>query len=333
MRIELVRAREISPELRAQWGRAQSSRSEFASPFFSPLFTEAVGALREDIFVGVLESGKEIGFFPFELLSPGIGRPPGGRVCDYQAVISSHGLGWTVDELLQGCGLIRYNYKRLLDCQPQFRSFHQARSVSALIDLQKGFEAYTADRTAAGSEVVKKVTVYRKKLERDHGPLRLETRSVDPKALDWLFAGKSAQYLRTGHEDQFHVVPWLKSFLRNVCATGTADFGGMLSVLWAGERIAAAHLGLRAKHVLHYWFPCYDITLKDYSPGLVLLMELAHNAAGCGISVIDLGRADAPYKQRFMSAGIAIAEGAVVVTAPNSEREQAYRANTSGVYP
>lgn len=106
----------------------------------------------------------------------------------------------------------------------------------------------------------------------------------------------------------------------------------MLSVLWAGEQIAAAHLGLRAKQVLHYWFPGYNLDLKSYSPGLILLREIARSATGCGISVIDLGRADAPYKRRFMSGGIAIAEGIVTLASRDSEREQAYCANTSGVH-
>jgi len=333
MRVELVRASEISPELSVQWSRAQSSRAEFASPFFSPLFTQAIGAFLDEIFVGVLECGGEMGFFPFQLLSPRTGRPPGGRVCDYQAVIASTDLDWTLDELLRGCRLDQYIYRRLLDCQPQFQRFHKASSSSALIDLHDGFEAYAAGRKSSGSEAVNKVAVYHKKLERDHGPLRFEAKCSDLKVLEWLFAGKSAQYLRTGLDDQFRLLPWLKNFLASLHAAGDAAFGGLLSVLWAGDRIASAHLGLRQDHLLHYWYPCYEIALKDYSPGLVLLMEIARNAAGCGISLIDMGRADAPYKQRFMSAGMPIAEGIAVVTAPNPEGEQAYCANTSGVYP
>ena len=330
MRIELIPARQLSAELRTRWSATQTAQPELASPFFCPQFTELVAAYHDDVLVALLENGGEIGFFPFQLTGIRSAQAPGGKLCDYQGVIAPAGLQWTGEELLSGCHLDSYRYKRMLPRQIQFSRYHTAFSNSAIMEIQQGFDVYSRRVEISGSAVLKKVALSRKKLERDHGPVKYAANCVDPEVLDWLLASKSAQYRRTGLADQFQP-QWVTSLLRRLHAISESDFGGMLSVLWAGDQIAAAHLGLRARHVLHYWFPCYSVTLRNYSPGLILLSEMARSASECGISVIDLGRADAPYKRRFMTGGVEIAEG-VAELATASEREQAYCAHTSGVH-
>lgn len=313
MRVERIHANEVPPDLRAQWHATLSCQADFANPFFNPLFTESVGDLCPDVFVALLETDGQLGFFPFELNGTRTARPPGGKLCDYQGVIAPAGLNWTAQELLRGCHIDRYHYKRMLCSQKQFKSYHTAYGCSALIDLQEGFEAYSRKLEARGSALIKKVMNYRKKLERDHGPLRYQASCHDENVFEWLRACKSAQYIRTGLQDRLQI-PWIVRLLRQLHAGGTPEFGGMLSVLWAGDEIAAAHFGLRAKAVLHYWFPGYNLAFKNYSPGLILLLELARNADRHGTFRIDLGRADAPYKRRFMSGGNPIAEGIAIST-------------------
>ena len=46
--------------------------------------------------------------------------------------------------------------------------------------------------------------------------------------------------------------------LRRLFDTRSSDFGGMLSAVYAGPHLVAAHFGLRAGPVLHWWFPVYD---------------------------------------------------------------------------
>jgi CelD/BcsL family acetyltransferase involved in cellulose biosynthesis len=93
--------------------------------------------------------------------------------------------------------------------------------------------------------------------------------------------------------------------------TGHRAFSGVLSALYVGNRLAAAHLGMRSFGVLHFWFPAYDPELGRYSPGLVLLVEMARAAAALGIRRIDLGRGNERYKRSLMSGAIPLAEGAV----------------------
>ena len=68
---------------------------------------------------------------------------------------------------------------------------------------------------------------------------------------------------------------------------------------------------MRSAKVLHYWFPAYDRDYARYSPGVILLAELARAAPGLGIDTIDLGKGDADYKRRFATGGVQLLEGRI----------------------
>ena len=72
-------------------------------------------------------------------------------------------------------------------------------------------------------------------------------------------------------------------------------------------------MGMRSKTVLHGWFAAYDPAFAKYSPGILLLLDMAKRASSPGISIIDMGKGSEPYKQRLNGA-IQIAEGSVVVS-------------------
>jgi CelD/BcsL family acetyltransferase involved in cellulose biosynthesis len=63
--------------------------------------------------------------------------------------------------------------------------------------------------------------------------------------------------------------------------------------------------------VLHYWFPAYDTEFSQFSPGSVMLMELAQAANPAGISRIDLGRGSEQAKTTVMSGATPVADGLV----------------------
>ena len=121
---------------------------------------------------------------------------------------------------------------------------------------------------------------------------------------------KSQQYQRTKLLDVFRI-SWIVKLLDRIRAQQTDDFSGVLSALYIDDQLAAAHFGMRSANVLHYWFPVYDQELQKYSPGLILLVELARFAAAAGIHRIDLGKGSDRFKQSFMSGAISVAEGSV----------------------
>ena len=85
----------------------------------------------------------------------------------------------------------------------------------------------------------------------------------------------------------------------------------MLSTLSVGDRVVAAHMGMRSRTVLHYWFPSFDRAYAKFSPGRILLLELCRAAAAAGIREVELGAGDEDYKLRFADGAIPVAAGFV----------------------
>lgn len=83
----------------------------------------------------------------------------------------------------------------------------------------------------------------------------------------------------------------------------------MLSVLYAGDQVAALHLGMRSRSIWHYWFPSYNQQLKNYSPGLIPLLKMAESAESLGLQAIDLGKGGEKYKQQAMNHAVPLIEG------------------------
>ena len=65
----------------------------------------------------------------------------------------------------------------------------------------------------------------------------------------------------------------------------------MFSVLYVADQPAALHLGMCCRGVWHSWFPTYDVAFAKYSPGLLLLLELAGEPQHWGCTASTWGRA------------------------------------------
>ncbi len=89
------------------------------------------------------------------------------------------------------------------------------------------------------------------------------------------------------------------------------DFAIVLSAMYAGSTLAAVNLCLRSGHVLHAWFPAYNLELSGYSPGTLQWFELIRALPALGIRRIDLGKGPEAFKRRFMTGAIHVAEGTV----------------------
>lgn len=310
MKISVLKPHELSPDLLARWKEIQTGNKQFQSPYFRPEFTQAVAQVRRGVEIGLLEEGGEaIGFFPYERTGWSGARPVGGKLCDFQAVIARPEASWTVEQLLRGCRLSSWQFHHLLASQPQFARYHVAARESVYLDLSEGFDAYRLARRKAGSDKINQVFQSHRKVEREVGPVRFVPAVTDESVFAWLLEHKSEQYRRTGVTDLFRY-PWTVRLLRNIWAQPTDEFRGVLSALYFGDTIAAVHFGMRCRGVLHSWFPAYDRTYSRYSPGLMMTTLMAREFAALGVTRIDLGKGDEPYKQHFRSAGDLVAEGA-----------------------
>ncbi|HWE83201.1 MAG TPA: GNAT family N-acetyltransferase, partial [Gaiellaceae bacterium] len=117
----------------------------------------------------------------------------------------------------------------------------------------------------------------------------------------------------TGAVDIF-AIPWVVDVVERVHASQAPAFSGLLSYLFAGDTPLAAHLGPRSGPVWHYWLPAYAREHARFSPGIVLLTEMARHARELGVEVIDLGKGDALYKRRLTNGSVEIVEGTLTGT-------------------
>jgi len=312
MKFRRVPGAELSREHRNIWSELQRNNRHLVSPYFCPEFTEAVASVRDDVMVTILEEGgKIVGFFPFQRGHFGTGRPVGSGLSDYQGVIAHEDTTFDVHDLLRASRLGLWSFDHLIANQAPFARYHRVKAVSPALDLSGGYAAYRKRLKEAGRSRIAQLERKARKLGRDVGPLRFEAHSLDRRVLSQLLAWKSEQCRRTGIPD-FFALSWTVELVERILATHEPHFGGRLSALFAGDHLVAAHLGMRSTHAWHWWFPVYSHAFAQHSPGGLLLLHVAQEAAAQGAQILDLGKGDDPYKTSFADLEIPLAEGCAV---------------------
>lgn len=308
MKIQVISAKFLTAEHRLLWSQIQHNNQSLASPYFCHEFISTVAMVRNDIWIGLLmESNEIVGFFPFQRSFLPIGKPVGSILSDYHGLIVSPEFDWNVKDLLEGCGLQMWTFNHLVAYQVPFQVFCQRRSKSPVIDLSNGFETYYSQQSA-GSAWIQKTRRNMKKLEKEIGTLHFQAHSIDSSLLRLLMHWKSNQYIRTGGSDLFKA-NWIVKLLQLIHVKKSPNFSGMLSVLYAGDQVAALHFGMRSQSIWHYWFPAYNQQLKKYFPGLILLLKMVESAEDLGLKIIDLGKGGESYKKQVMNNAVPLLEG------------------------
>jgi CelD/BcsL family acetyltransferase involved in cellulose biosynthesis len=301
-------AGDLAPSELARWAELQRASLLYRSPFFRPEFTFAVARVR-DVRVAVIEdSGSVAGFFPFELGRGRQGRPIGWPFSDYHGVVLDDSATVDPRALVRACGLATWSFDHLPAGMAAFDPYVFGQGRSPYLDLSEGFEPYLARRRARSD--VRGALRKARKLAREVGPLRFVPESDDPDLLAQTVNWKRRQYMETGVRDVLADAGG-RDLLAHVHAARGPEFAGVLSVLHAGDVVAGLHLGLRSGGVWHSWFPVYNPDLERYSPGLVLLLELAAAAPALGIGEIDLGKGEARYKEALATGTVPLHEGCV----------------------
>lgn len=306
---------ELGPAEVTRWKALQATEQQFDNPFLSPEFACAVGRVRADARVAVLEQAHGIvGFLPFHRGARNVGRPIGMGLADRNGLVCEAGLDWDARSVVRACGLRRWEFDHLLADQTPFVAHHRSRSRSPVIDLSQGWAGYVEERRQRSSTLLPTEARKQRRLAREVGPVRCTWEAADPEALALLLQWKSAQYLRSGEWDRF-AHPWIVRLLEELLAIQTRDFAGSLYTVHAGDRLAAVHLGLRTRHALAWWLPAYDVELARHSPGMSLLVTMAADAANRDVRSIDLGKGAESFKERVKSGDLPVAEGWVAASA------------------
>jgi CelD/BcsL family acetyltransferase involved in cellulose biosynthesis len=309
MRVKAVPWQELRPDLALRWIELRRRNPALVSPYFHPKFTGIIAEACANVEVAVIDdgSGEVAALLPYHRMRGNVGVPAGHYLSDYHGLICEPDFDCDPCEVLRQCRLIAWDFDHLIATQRCFAPFHQMIEPSPQIDLSNGFDAYCRQNRSLKKEQIKI-----RGIERNVGPLRLVLHSADPVAMQQLLIWKSQQYVRTGVQDIF-TQPWVTTVVESIHRTQDQHFAGILSLLYAGDRLGAVHFGMRSGTVLHSWFSAYDRTLADYSPGIILLLRVAENAPSLGIDTIDLGKGMNEHKQRFMNSSTLLASGSVEV--------------------
>jgi CelD/BcsL family acetyltransferase involved in cellulose biosynthesis len=306
----------------ARWEELHEADGGLGGPFLHPAYVRAVGEVRAGVEVGVITQKDEaVGFLPFQRSWLGVGGAVGSRLCDVAGAIVRPHVSWDPASFASTVGLRTLRLPNVPASMTEFAPFQQDGGLAPLIDLSGGFEAYRRTRLGSGSSFMSQLERKARKLEREVGPMRFEWHTTDDTVFDTLLSWKAAQRKQTRTPNILHL-PWARALIERLRAHEGDTFGGVLSALYVGDTLAAAHFGLRTRRVLHYWIPAYSEELARYSPGVLALVELARAAAERGIQRIDLGSGEERYK-------LQAATGAVDMKLATVSTSAALRACTS----
>lgn|GEM_PF-1099541 len=285
--------------LEKAWRLVQQSNPELGSPYFSPEFTIAAAAARDDTEVAVAFDGDTpVAFLPFHRVGRQSAIPVGGAINDYHGVVAPPGLTGTLERLISGAGLKRFEFHSLWHPVAEVEPWAVDSRIVETSAAISGGETDYLDELPKHSRTIWKQGQKTRRMIRELGPLRFEWHDPDPARLQWLIDLKRNKYRRTGCTD-FFAPAWSRNLLAEIHQTQTPEFRGVLGVLYAGEQAVAAHFGMATPTVLHYWYPVYDPRFGIYSPGSAFYLQLVSQAISTGIRRIDFGYGQETFKMKL----------------------------------
>ena len=308
MRVTTVRPSDLGPDEAEIWATLQRSSPLLLSPYLSLTFAQIVGSARPNARIAVVEEdGKIVAFLAYELTSTRLAKPIGYPMNDLQGIISA-------DSEIHARAVIRkagLRGWRFYHAPAQHRPLkpHQYSGTTiqcTFIDLSDGYEPWVSGISKSGT---KRLAEKRRSLQRHVGPVSLLWNSSQPEHLRQLLEWKTGKYSSTRR--MFAGDPSAIRIVEGMAATSSEDCSGVVSVLRAGDKTVAVHLGLQGPRGLSSWFPSYDSELSRFSPGTMMWYPIAEEAASRGVMLIDFGYGQHDYKFRLASGSYPVAGGAV----------------------
>jgi CelD/BcsL family acetyltransferase involved in cellulose biosynthesis len=304
MRAEVIRLAELPDDLREKWCSAQAANPGLQGPCFRPELFTAVGQLRRETYVAVLEDGTALpAFLPFRKhrLWPLAKAVP---LTEYQAIIGAASQRWDVPRVLHAFGLSGWDFDHLVGRESLEPEADPCRpGASPRICLLNGLEPYLASLKQGGKSL-KHLAARQRELVRDLGPLRLDLESRDLSVLHKILEWKAQRFNRDRP-----LASWIPAVLERLYQESRPPHSGILSALYAGDHLVAAHFGLRCQGILHYWFPGFNPDFPRYSPGGVLLHQLVAQLDTLGCRIMDLGAGGERYKKYFANEALPYVAG------------------------
>jgi CelD/BcsL family acetyltransferase involved in cellulose biosynthesis len=292
------------------WHTLRAANPALDSPYFHPGFAAAVHASGRPVSVVVVRgvAGEVSALLPGHR-EGGRLRPVGWPGADFQGPVLAPDMKLGPMDLLVD-GVREFEFDHLIPQGPEFDPWIIATQPSPYLDTTDGLDGYLARASRTGKDNMGQARRRAAKAERMHGPVRFAADVVDDAVLGQVIELKRAQYAATGGRDYFRQ-PDRIELMHRLLHTREPAFAGILSTVYIGDRLVAAHFGIRSNHVLHWWFPVYDPAYAQLSPGWILLREIVAATPRLGVSRIDLGRGDDEYKRRAKTGEILVSKGTI----------------------
>src|SRR5262249_35915327 len=283
MRASATPAAELTADLRERWVAALLENPLLETPMLRPELFQIVGCFNPRTFVAVVEeSGRPSIFFPFHRPTRLASLADPVPICDYQAFITPMSNHISVRDVLRAAGLRTWIFENLIaPNQVTAQTTTKITRPSWRARLHTGFATYAEELQRAHSSF-KNITRNLKVIARDHGDMRFVPDCSDPAVVTSIFSWK-AQRFNGGHD----VSRWIVEAVDALRTTRTQEFSGVLSALYVGDRLAAAHFGIRSGRTLFYWFPAFNPEFGKYTPGHLLVVLLLRHLQELGCDALD----------------------------------------------
>ncbi|MBB2890143.1 GNAT family N-acetyltransferase [Flexivirga oryzae] len=278
-------------------------------PFFDPAFVRAVHETVGPVtlLIGQEKNGEISTIWPVHRRGARV-IPVGWPGADFQGPLCRS----TVDptEMLTAIGARTLFFDHLLRGLGVPEQVVHTWRPSPYLDVTGGLDGYLGRASRSGRDNLSQARRRARKASAELGELRFTPESTSFALLGELIRLKRRQYAATGSGD-FFAESGHRELLEHLFLSSSENFAGVLSAVHCGDTLLAAHFGLRANGVLHWWFPVYEPEVARFSPGWILLRELISAAPSLGVDRIDLGRGDDEYKRRAKTGEVFVGKATI----------------------
>jgi len=281
-----------------------NGRNSFPTAFLSPTYVRTAGDIFDVHVCRIIHDGTTVAFFPFQYKTSlhrmiRVGERVGAHLCDYFGVVARDGFQISPNELLRLSKLNAILFSNLDESQTAYGLVGEHFEVGLRTEIPAGEVVLPMSGPRSDRKLANDTRRRRAHLIDRFGPIRFTLREEYSRVrLDALILEKRAQYRRTGAIDAL-AVPATRELLHKLAQTSDSNCSGIFSSLYAGDTWVAFHFGLVSQGTLHYWFPVYNSSLGQYSPGRLLLTEIIAQCSAHGLNCIDRGVGDTIAKRDF----------------------------------
>lgn len=302
---DIIRPSELAAADIEAWHVMMKETSFLQRGFFAPEFALSCerghGLARVVVF---RNKQVPVAFFPFQFASrwhrmTGAAEQIGGQMSNHAGLIASPGFRIEPQLLLAAARLNALFVTNLHEGQAALGLTGEDSRIGHIIDLRAGGEHYFQELSQTRGHFLRDTRRRLRHAQEKFGAIEFVFDSA-PTLVEIrdLIDAKRDQYARTGAEDVLGNSELL-TLVQSAFECSSIHCRPVISVLRAGVRVLARHLGLMSQGVYAGWFPVYDPAARDFSPGRLLLWHMINEAAEHGITFIDRGEGDSRAKQDF----------------------------------